>query len=171
MEITSEYKPISLCKTIMLLMKNKEKIEMETLYNKFPFFLYNTKLLLMGNENHVNMETTCNNFSISLYNAMMLLMGKEKHINMRRTEIDILDKLYNDACRGDKCRINTGSRKEGFRRYYSDLDYFCYLKRHRVVWSLTDLHSYGQPESVILVEHHPSIPGTIYLFERIIFQK
>lgn len=62
MEITSEYKPISLYKTIMLLMKNKTKIEMESLCNKFPFFLYNKKLLLMGNENHINMETTCNTF-------------------------------------------------------------------------------------------------------------
>lgn len=110
------------------------------------------------------MGTICNSFSISLYNAMMLLMGKEKHINMRRTEIDIYDQLYNEACGGHKRRINTGSRKEGFRRYFSDLDCFCYPTRHRVVWSLTDLHSYDPvTQSVILVEHQPSIPGTVYL--------
>lgn len=63
-----------------------------------------------------NMDATCNNFSLSLYNAMMLLMGTEEHINMRRTEIDIYDKLYNMSCSGHKRRINTGSRKEGFRR-------------------------------------------------------
>lgn len=48
MEITSEYKPISLYKTIMLLMKNKTKIEMESLCNKFPFFSVQQKIAIDG---------------------------------------------------------------------------------------------------------------------------
>lgn len=145
---------------------------MEITRKYLPISMYNAIMLLMENEKHIDMETTCNNFSISLYNAVMLLIGNEEHINMRRTEIDIYDQLYNEACGGHKCRINTGSRKEGFRRYFSDLDCFGYLTRHRVVWSLTDLQSYDPvTDSVILVEHHPTIPGTVYLCLKESFSK
>lgn len=172
LKATRGHIPISLYNAIMLLMENEKQMNLETLCNSLPFFMYNASMLLKGNEEHFNMETTCNNYSISLYNAMMLLLGKEKHIKMRRTEIDIYDQLYNEACGGHKCRINTGSRKEGFRRYFSDLDCFGYLTRHRVVRSLTDLHSYDPvTDSVILVEHHPTIPGTVYLCLKESFSK
>lgn len=118
-EFTRKYLPIFLYNTIMLLIENERHINLDALCNSFQFFLYNASMLLMKKQNHIIMETTCKKFSISLFNAMMLLMGKEKHINMRRTEIDVYDQLYNEACSGHKCRINTGSRKEGFRRNFS----------------------------------------------------
>lgn len=163
-ETTRKYLPIFLYNTIMLLIKNERHINLDTLCNYFPFYALNASMILIEKENHIIMETTCKKFSISLFNAMMLLMGKEKHIYMRRTEIDVYDKLYNEACSKHIRRVNTGSRKEGFRIDFSDLDCFYFSTRHRVVWSLTDMHSYDPvTESVILVEYHPSIPGTVYL--------
>lgn len=141
METTNQYLPITMYNAIMLLMQNEKQINLETLCNKFPFFLYNAKMLFMEYEKHFKMETTCNNFSITLYNSMMILMGKEKHIHMRRTALDVKDKLYNEASEY-KCHVNTGSRKEGFIKYFTDLDCFCYPTRHRVVWSLTEMHSH-----------------------------
>lgn len=56
-------------------------------------------------------------------------------------------------------------QKRRFAEILFRLDCFCYPTNHRVVWSLTDLHSHDPvtEESVILVEVHPSIPGTVYL--------
>lgn len=164
METKRIYLPISQYNIIMLMIENEKQINLDTLCNYFPFYALNASMILIEKENHIIMETTCKKFSISLFNAMMILMGKEKHINMRRTEIDVYDKLYNEACSKHIRRVNTGSRKEGFRINFSDLDCFYFSTRHRVVWSLTDMHSYDPvTESVILVEYHPSIPGTVYL--------
>lgn len=120
METKPKYLPITLYNAIMLLMINEKQNNLETLCNKFPIFWNKAKMLLLEKENHIIMETTGKKFSISLFNAMMILMGKEEHINIKRTEIDVYDKLYNEACSRLKCRINTGSRKEGLRRYFSD---------------------------------------------------
>lgn len=111
-ETTRKYLPIFLYNTIMLLIKNERHINLDTLCNYFPFYALNASMILIEKENHIIMETTCKKFSISLFNAMMLLMGKEKHIYMRRTEIDVYDKLYNEACSRHVRRVNTGSRKK-----------------------------------------------------------
>lgn len=148
----------------MMELTETEKQRLETTNQYLPITMYNAIMLLMENEKYFNMKTTCENFSISLYNSMMILMGKEEHINMRRTAFDVKDKIYNEACSKYKCRVNTGSRKEGFMRYFTDIDLFFYPTRHRVVWSLTEMHIHDpSTESVILAEVHPSIPGTVYL--------
>ena len=106
-------------------------------------------------------EMALQTISESVYVGLCLKLGTPQQIAIRRDIVEINQVLEHKITRTDEfVKMQSGSRREGFRLKDSDIDIMIWSNDHRVYWDFSQIQLFNtQSQVLILCVSSESPPG------------
>ncbi|XP_022306397.2 uncharacterized protein LOC111112842 isoform X3 [Crassostrea virginica] len=97
----------------------------------------------------------------SVFVRLCQIVGTSKQVAIRRETRDIVEIIERQVTHNDAVfRMESGSRREGFRLKSSDVDIMAWLNKYRVIWdTFQSEYYYTTNETLILSDSSQSPPG------------